>query len=72
MSIPLLQGRRSLWKILQAPVWIALVTAGGLAAALLGDGGMHMLSWALLALPVVLVLRALALRPAPQPFIPPN
>ena len=51
---------RSLWGILRLPLAIFAGTAGGLAAALLGDGAWHWLSWGSLAVPLVVVLVAIA------------
>jgi hypothetical protein len=47
-------GRR-LWRILRLPLAIFLATAIGLAAALLGEGWWHWLSWLLLALPLAVI-----------------
>lgn len=38
-------ARSSLWKTFAAPTWIGLLTAVGLFAALLGDGGWDALAW---------------------------
>ena len=46
-------------RILAAPLAIFLITAAGLAAALLGDGWWHPLSCLLLAVPVAVILIAL-------------
>jgi hypothetical protein len=49
-------SRGRLWRILRLPLAIFLATAAGLAAALLGDGWWHGLSWLLLALPLVVIV----------------
>lgn len=56
-------GARSLWAILGAPSAIFLATAAGLAAALLGDGWWRWLSWLLLAIPLAVIVAALARKP---------
>jgi hypothetical protein len=45
----------SLWGVFRWPLLIALVTAGGLIAALIGDGPYDALSWLLLGGLVVLM-----------------
>jgi len=47
------------WKTFAAPGWIALLTAIGLFAALLGDGAWDFLSWLGLGIPAVLSVRGL-------------
>jgi hypothetical protein len=59
----ILERRAELRAILAAPLAIFLATAAGLAAALLGDGLWHWLSWALLAIPIVVIAAALMKRP---------
>ena len=49
----------SFWKVFAAPVVIGLLSAGGLFAALLGDGAWDALSWLGLGIPAVLALRGL-------------
>jgi hypothetical protein len=39
------------WKTFSTPGWIALLTAVGLFAALLGDGGWDVLAWVGMAIP---------------------
>jgi len=62
VNAPVLHRSPSLWRILRAPTAIALVSAAGLAAALLGDGWWHVLAWLLLAVPVMFVTVALCRR----------
>jgi hypothetical protein len=62
MSMARISGGRRLWKILQLPLAVVLATAIGLAAALLGDGWWHWLSWLLLAIPLAIIALALARR----------
>lgn len=52
-----------LWRILRLPLAVFLATAVGLAAALLGDGWWHFLSWLLLAIPLAIIAAALWKRP---------
>lgn len=59
MSAPTLHRGASLWRILRAPMAVALISLAGLAAALLGDGWWHVLAWVLLAMPVFYVAAAL-------------
>lgn len=47
-------GRRTLWQIFFAPIWIGLLSIIGLIAALVGDGPYDALSWLGLGIPVVL------------------
>jgi hypothetical protein len=47
---------RSLWAIFRWPVLVALLSVVGLLSALLGDGVWDVLSWCLLACPVLLSL----------------
>lgn len=51
---------RTTWRILRIPLAIFVSTAAGLAAALLGDGVWHWVSWGLLAAPLVIVSIAIA------------
>ncbi|HVV28309.1 MAG TPA: hypothetical protein VHC40_10140 [Rhizomicrobium sp.] len=53
----------TLWRILRMPLAVFLATAGGLAAALLGDGWWHWLSWLLLAIPPVIITAAWVRQP---------
>ncbi|MBH8615329.1 MULTISPECIES: hypothetical protein [Pseudomonas] len=50
------------WKVFATPTVIALFTAAGLFAALLGDGIWDALSWLGLGIPAVLGLRGLMQR----------
>ncbi len=50
------------WKVFGTPTIIALFTAAGLFAALLGDGTWDVLSWVGLGIPAVLALRGLLQR----------
>lgn len=47
------------WKVFGTPAWLALLTAAGLFAALLGDGIWDSLSWIGLGLPTLIGLRGL-------------
>lgn len=49
----------SFWKVFGIPLAIGLLSAAGLFAALLGDGGWDALSWVGLGMPAVIALRAL-------------
>jgi hypothetical protein len=48
-------ARRSLSRIFTAPAIIALIVAGGLVSALLGDGVWDGISWAALAIPLAVI-----------------
>jgi hypothetical protein len=50
---------RSLWAVFRWPAVLLVVSAAGLLAALLGDGAWDAFSWAALAVPVAIGLRAL-------------
>lgn len=50
------------WKIFAKPGWIALLTAIGLFAALLGDGAWDVLSWIGMAIPAWLSCKGLMAR----------
>ncbi|SEE98108.1 MULTISPECIES: hypothetical protein [Pseudomonas] len=50
------------WKVFATPVVIALLSAAGLFAALLGDGVWDALSWLGLGVPAILALRGLLQR----------
>ncbi|VVO17670.1 MULTISPECIES: hypothetical protein [Pseudomonas] len=52
----------SFWKVFAAPTFIALLSATGLFAALLGDGFWDSLSWLGLGVPALLGLRGLLQR----------
>ncbi|MBV4521306.1 hypothetical protein KVG88_14670 [Pseudomonas sp. SWRI74] len=52
----------SFWKVFAAPTVIALLSATGLFAALLGDGFWDSLSWLGLGVPALLGLRGLLQR----------
>ncbi|QXH61618.1 hypothetical protein [Pseudomonas azerbaijanorientalis] len=47
------------WKVFAIPIVIAVLSAAGLFAALLGDGVWDSLSWVGLGIPAVLALRGL-------------
>ena len=57
-------GAAQLWRILRLPAAIFLITTTGLAAALLGDGWWRWLSWALIAVPVIVITAASLSLPA--------
>ncbi|WP_177330316.1 hypothetical protein [Pseudomonas sp. PH1b] len=50
------------WKVFGLPALIALLSAAGLFAALLGDGVWDSLSWIGLGLPTLIALRGLLRR----------
>ena len=50
------------WKTFAKPGWIALLTAIGLFAALLGDGAWDVLSWVGMAIPALLSCKGLMAR----------
>ncbi|WP_165392263.1 hypothetical protein [Pseudomonas tructae] len=50
----------SLWAVFAMPTLIGLISALGLFAALLGDGGWDVLAWVGLGLPALYSLRGLA------------
>ncbi|MGE8153589.1 hypothetical protein ACQKP5_20385 [Pseudomonas vancouverensis] len=50
------------WKVFGVPTAIAVLSAGGLFAALLGDGVWDSLSWVGLGIPAFLALRGLLQR----------
>ncbi|MEZ1318538.1 hypothetical protein QIW53_21160 [Pseudomonas fluorescens] len=50
------------WKVFASPTLIALLTAAGLFAALLGDGAWDALSWLGLGVPAIFALRGLLQR----------
>jgi hypothetical protein len=50
------------WKVFAIPTVIAVLSAGGLFAALLGDGAWDALSWVGLGIPAILALRGLLQR----------
>ena len=50
-------NNKMFWKIWGMPFVLAVVIVFGLLAALLGTGFWHLLSWAALTLPLVLILR---------------
>jgi FtsH-binding integral membrane protein len=43
---------RTLWQIFAAPLAVAIITAAGLVAALMGDGIWDALSWIALGIPL--------------------
>lgn len=47
------------WSVFAHPIWMALLMAAGLFAALLGDGAWDMLSWVGMGVPAALSLRGL-------------
>jgi hypothetical protein len=59
------KGPFGLWQIFRWPLLLGLASAVGLLAALVGDGAWDVLSWVLLAAPVVLCLRGLRRRSPP-------
>lgn len=63
MSRPRCSDAGRLRRILALPLAIFLATAAGLAAALLGDGWWHWLSWLLLAIPLAVILTAVIKKP---------
>lgn len=52
----------STWRVFAQPMWIGLLTAAGLFAALLGDGGWDTLSWIGMGIPAILSARGLLAR----------
>ncbi|WP_353741704.1 hypothetical protein WHX55_28540 [Pseudomonas fluorescens] len=52
----------SFWKVFAIPTVIAVLSAAGLFAALLGDGVWDSLSWLGLGIPAILGLRGLLQR----------
>ncbi|MDR9860854.1 MULTISPECIES: hypothetical protein [Pseudomonas] len=52
----------SFWKVFSTPLVIALLSAAGLFAALLGDGIWDALSWFGLGIPAYLAIRGLVVR----------
>ncbi|MXI49226.1 hypothetical protein GRW89_22205 [Pseudomonas moraviensis] len=52
----------SFWKVFSTPIVIALLSAAGLFAALLGDGIWDALSWVGLGVPAVLAIKGLIRR----------
>ncbi|WP_426205676.1 hypothetical protein [Pseudomonas sp. TWP3-1] len=52
----------SFWKVFSTPLVIALLSAAGLFAALLGDGLWDGLSWVGLGVPTAIALRGLLQR----------
>ncbi|BBP79800.1 hypothetical protein CCU68_17575 [Pseudomonas gingeri NCPPB 3146 = LMG 5327] len=50
------------WKVFGLPTVIALLTAAGLFAALLGDGAWDALSWLGLGIPALIAVQALLRR----------
>ena len=44
------------WRVFRAPLLLALLTAAGLATALVGEGGWRWFSWCAMAAPVLLCL----------------
>ncbi|WP_166366306.1 hypothetical protein [Pseudomonas akapageensis] len=54
--------KSTFWPVFGWPVLIALLGAGGLFAALLGDGWWDALAWIGLVMPTVLSVRGLAAR----------
>lgn len=53
-------------RVWTTPAMLALSTAAGLAAGLLGDGVWDSVGWCALGLPLVVALRCLARRPGAQ------
>ena len=52
----------SFWKVFSTPIVIALLSAAGLFAALLGDGIWDALSWVGLGVPAVLAMKGVLQR----------
>lgn len=50
------------WKTFAKPAWIALLTATGLFAALLGDGAWDVLAWVGMGIPAWLSIKGLMVR----------
>jgi len=61
------KGKPRRWPVFKTPVMIALLSAAGLFAALLGDGLWDALSWLGLGLPAWLGLRGLLARRGQMP-----
>lgn len=51
-------ARQSNWRIFRWPLAIALATAVGLVAALIGDGAYDVVSWITLGLTIVVMIAA--------------
>ncbi|MEB0080209.1 hypothetical protein QN386_23425 [Pseudomonas sp. CCI3.2] len=51
--------RTSNWSVFAHPIWMGLLMAAGLFAALLGNGAWDMLSWVGMGIPAVLSVRGL-------------
>ena len=51
------------WKVFGVPLGIGLLSAAGLFAALLGDGGLDSLSWVGLGIPAAIGVWGLLRRP---------
>jgi hypothetical protein len=47
------------WSVFAHPIWMALLMAAGLFAALLGDGWWDSVSWVGMGVPVVFSVRGL-------------
>ncbi len=50
--------RRGIWRIFRWPLIMALASAVGLVAALVGDGWLDLLSWLALGLTLVVMIMA--------------
>jgi hypothetical protein len=57
---------QSLRQIFKTPLLLAVITAAGLVSALVGDDLWDALSWAALAIPLVVAAWAIWGRPAPS------
>lgn len=57
-----LSGYKQQWAIFRVPLVLALLTAVGLCAALLGDGWLDLLSWITLSVPPLVILWAIRRR----------
>jgi hypothetical protein len=54
------RGRLPKWEIWRWPILLALLTAAGLAAALLADGAGDLVGWAALLVPTAIGTRVLS------------
>jgi hypothetical protein len=50
---------QSPWEVFRVPILLAVLSAVGLVAALVGDGTWDLLSWVTLLIPVAAIVRSL-------------
>jgi uncharacterized membrane protein YhaH (DUF805 family) len=53
------RSRRTYWQVFGMPYILALVSAVGLLAALIGDGWYDAISWITLVVPVVVIAKSI-------------